>query len=406
MTAAGSEQDISRVLWIGYTTHDDAVTKGVYVPDEPWTYELSLNFGRPFQRVTYAVPFGKTDIRRPLTATIAYRERGRLFPRLPKPLRFLLELPAAIRFLARVAREADPQVVQICGPNLPALLVWMTPRLWRVPKMCFIEAFWETLLPDQPYLPVPLRTLLPLWYRLVYRVFDGYCGTPSLDPAYYERRGMRRDRIHPWVQVIDLNALAALDAADAPPEVLSAPRPRIVSVGRLHPEKLSLDALETFLALAREGFPGSLVLVGDGPLRQDIERRAAAAGCTERVRITRQLPYPAAYRAMKACDLYLATMQGAALLEAMSAGLPIVAYDNETHRAMLTDNVTAVLAPNRDPAAAAAALAALVADPERAARLGAAAAAEVRRRFDPKTVQQVLAEPLRAVARGKRAGAV
>lgn len=397
-------ETVDRVLWIGYTTHDEAVAKGVYVPDEPWTYDLQINFRRSFAGVGYAVPFGKADVARALTPQIAYRERGRLFPRLPKALRFVAELPSAVRFLGRVAREIDPQVVQICGPNLPALLVWLVPRLWRVPKLCFIEAFWETLLPDQAYMPRPLRAALPLWYRLVYRMFDGYCGAPSLDPGFYERRGMRSDRIYPWVQAIDLPALAALDPRDAPVAVRAAPQPRIVTVGRLHPEKLSLEALDAFVALAARGFQGSLVFVGDGPQRSEIERRAQAAGLADRVVVTGQMPLPSAHRVVKACDLYLATMQGSALLEAMAAGLPIVAYDHETHRAMITDGVTGVLVPTRDPAAAARALEALAGDPERAGRLGAAAADEVRRRFDPVAVEAILAGPLRAVARGEGAG--
>ena len=405
MTTTPQETPIERVLWIGYNTHAEAVAKGIYVPDQPWTYDLHINFGRPFSRVTYAVAFGKADVDLQLTPQIRYRERAPSFPRLPKLLRLVLELPAAIRFLQRAARETDPQVVQVCGPNLCAMLVWLVPRLWRVPKMCFIEAFWETLLSHQTWAPRLARGLLPIWYRCVYRMFDGYCGAPSLDRAYYVRRGMDATRIHPWVLAIDLPALARLDARDAPSAVLAAPRPRVVSVGRLHPEKFSLDALEIFLALCRDGFPGSLVLVGDGPLRAELERRAEQAGLRDRLVITGLIPLPDGYRAVKACDLYLATMQGLALIEAMAAGMPIVAYDHETHRAMLSHGATAILVPNRDIHAAAAALLELARDDASAARLGAAAAAEVGRRYGPAEVEAILAEPLRRVARRQPAAA-
>ena len=60
MNERTNEKPIERVLWIGYTTHDEAVAKGIFVPDESWTYDLPLNFGRPFSKVGYAVPFGES----------------------------------------------------------------------------------------------------------------------------------------------------------------------------------------------------------------------------------------------------------------------------------------------------------------------------------------------------------
>lgn len=400
---AKADIEIERVLWVAYFTHDEAVGKGMFVPSEPWTYELFLNYRKSFAKVGYVVPFGKADGRRPLTPEIVYFERGKTWPKGPKWLRFFLELPSAIAAIHTAARDVRPQVVQVFGPNLAALLVWMTPSLWRVPKMCFIEAFWETILPFQDYIPRPIRRFLPIWYRLVYRSFDGYCGAPSLDPEFYARRGMQKGKIFPWVQAIDVDVIGELSASDAVPGVLEAKEPRIVTVGRLHPEKLSLDVLDTFLELARGGFAGSMVFVGDGPLREEIEARARQAGLGNRVVVTGALPYPDAQRAVKACDYYLATMQGSALLEAMAAALPIVAYDHETHAAMLRHDETGILVPNRDVRAAAAAIADLVREPERAARLGAAASADVRSRYDPSTVARILSEPLRAVARGQRA---
>lgn len=397
-TMANQSSDaIERILWIGYTTHAEAVAKGLFVPAEPWTYELVINFRKQFTTVMYAVPFGKVDIDMSYTAEIRYLERGRLYPRLPKWLRLVFELPAVIRFLDRCAKECRPQVIQVCGPHIPAFVVWLVPRLWRIPKMCFIEAFWEDLLRHQAYMSKIVKIAMPLWYGLVYKIFDGYIGCPSLKPDFYTRRGMARNRIHPWVQPVDVDRIAALDPRDAPEIVRAAPGPRIVTVGRLHPEKLSLQALEVFLLLAARGFPGSLVFVGDGPLRQEIACRAQAAGLAHRVIMTGALPYTAANRAVKACQYYLATMQGSALIEAMAAGLPIVAYDHDTHAALIQDGVTGILVPAGQPEAAAAALAALQSDPKRAARLGAVAAAEIRRRYDPETVARILAEPLQRV---------
>jgi glycosyltransferase involved in cell wall biosynthesis len=72
-----------------------------------------------------------------------------------------------------------------------------------------------------------------------------------------------------------------------------------------------------------------------------------------------------------------------AALEAAAAGCCVVASDHGGLPEILRDGVTGRLVPPGDPAALAAAIASLRADPELRERLGAAAAADVRERFAP-----------------------
>lgn len=60
---------------------------------------------------------------------------------------------------------------------------------------------------------------------------------------------------------------------------------RLVCVGRLSEEKGQLLLLEALDQLAKEGVTVSLVLVGDGPLRQELERLINIRGLTRWVRI-------------------------------------------------------------------------------------------------------------------------
>jgi colanic acid/amylovoran biosynthesis glycosyltransferase len=69
-----------------------------------------------------------------------------------------------------------------------------------------------------------------------------------------------------------------------PPE-----RPRLVCVGRLSPEKGQLVLLEAAAVLAKEGVSLELVLVGDGPLRAELEARVVALGLSGSVRMTGSL---------------------------------------------------------------------------------------------------------------------
>jgi phosphatidylinositol alpha-mannosyltransferase len=63
---------------------------------------------------------------------------------------------------------------------------------------------------------------------------------------------------------------------------------------------------------------------------------------------------------------------GVALVEAMAAGLPVVATDIPGYRDVVTDGIEGVLVPPRDPEALAAGLVRVLTEPELAARLARA----------------------------------
>lgn len=77
-----------------------------------------------------------------------------------------------------------------------------------------------------------------------------------------------------------------LDAAflDAPPVPLPETN-QLVCVGRLSPEKGQLLLVDAVAELRAGGVPAEILLVGDGPSRQAIERRAAELGVGGSIRI-------------------------------------------------------------------------------------------------------------------------
>jgi starch synthase len=87
-----------------------------------------------------------------------------------------------------------------------------------------------------------------------------------------------------------------------------------------------------------------------------------------------------------------------ALVEAMATGLPVIASRVSGHVDTVTDGETGVLVPVDDPAALAAAAAALLADPARARALGAAGRARARRDFSVDRMAAEVAEVYRRAA--------
>lgn len=86
-----------------------------------------------------------------------------------------------------------------------------------------------------------------------------------------------------------------------------------------------------------------------------------------------------------------------ALLEALAAGLPVVASDIDGVRAIVGDSGAALLVPPRDPAALAVAILQLVEEPDRRRALASAGAAVVRGRFDVATTVRAIESVYRSV---------
>lgn len=152
------------------------------------------------------------------------------------------------------------------------------------------------------------------------------------------------------------------DVASAPraPRPAGAPRSAL-SVGRLDPEKNPL-LLADVVARA----PGwRLDVCGDGPLRDRLEERARTLGVADRLVLHGQLDAAALRARYAAADalLHVSWTEGVpqVLLEAFSAGLPVVATDVGGVAAAAGD--AALLVPPGDGDAAAGALARLTAEP-------------------------------------------
>lgn len=186
---------------------------------------------------------------------------------------------------------------------------------------------------------------------------------------------------------IDVAAIGRIAPRDVRP-LAGWPRDAIVvaSLGRLAPEK-SVDVLIEAMALAAGDDPRlRLLLIGDGPARPELERRAQAR-LPQRAWFSGALPRLEAMAMLRGADLFgfasHTETQGLVLAEALAAGLPVVALDGPGVAASVRHDVDGLVVPRGGSSAAAlgAAIATLAADAGRRAELAAAAAAGANR-FD------------------------
>lgn len=169
---------------------------------------------------------------------------------------------------------------------------------------------------------------------------------------------------------------SAGDRAAARAALGVAAEERVVgTLGRLDEPK---KGLRTFLAAAARVAVAEprarFVLIGDGPARAELERRAASLGIRERVRFHGDEPRPE--RLLPGLDILAQPSLwegfGLSVLEAMAAGVPVVASRVGGIPEAARDDREAVLVPAGDATRLAEALVGLLRDPQRAARLGAA----------------------------------
>jgi phosphatidylinositol alpha-mannosyltransferase len=152
------------------------------------------------------------------------------------------------------------------------------------------------------------------------------------------------------------------------------PGRKLLFVGRLDERKGFPVAVSAFERLAEGREDLGLVVVGDGPERTAVD----ALPTMLRARVTMLGPVPNVELPPihAACDLYLGPSTGGesfgiVLVEAMAAGLPVVASDTPGYDEVVTDGVNGLLVPQSDPVALAAAGARLLDEPDLAARLAA-----------------------------------
>jgi len=159
--------------------------------------------------------------------------------------------------------------------------------------------------------------------------------------------------------------------------------PLIGSVGRLHAQKGYSDLLTALGIVCRQMAEIRLIIVGEGKLRSALHAQAVRAGLSGRVvfagarcDVSEILP---------ALDLFVlpSLYEGLpnVVLEAMAAGLPVVATGVDGTREVVLNGKTGLLVPPGDPAALAEAIGLLMEHPDLGRKMGAAGRERIRRHF-------------------------
>lgn len=115
----------------------------------------------------------------------------------------------------------------------------------------------------------------------------------------------------------------------------------LATVGRLVQRK----AVEQLISAMKELGPhAQLLILGDGPLRQNLQQQAAESGVAPRIHFLGHVDETDKFSILRMADLFVSTSQhegfGLVFLEAMACALPVVCYDYGGQTDFLENGVT------------------------------------------------------------------
>lgn len=172
-------------------------------------------------------------------------------------------------------------------------------------------------------------------------------------------------------------------AIDAAPVNDGTDNVQIITVGRLVDVKNQKVLLQAFSQLLESIPDAHLSLVGDGPLRNELEAQATSLGIREQVQFLGELSRETVYHQLAASDIFVipSTSEGfcVAAVEAMAVGLPVVASDIDVLHEVVGE--PGVFVDSNDPTAFADAIIDLAEDSKRRERLGCQAKQRARSKF-------------------------
>ena len=146
---------------------------------------------------------------------------------------------------------------------------------------------------------------------------------------------------------------------------------KIISIGRLHALKGYEYLLKAFKLLRESGINANLIILGEGPERENLENLARNLGIDSHVILTGFKENP--YKYMKNSDIFvlpsLSEAFGCAIIEAMACGIPVIATRCSGPVDIITKDVNGLLVPVKDEKALANAIINLIMDKEKAKKL-------------------------------------
>lgn len=208
------------------------------------------------------------------------------------------------------------------------------------------------------------------WARRLFKQLSRFCSAltvvgPEVARYYIEELGIPRQRIHVIANGVDLDHFNVETEPARHRLGLSADDVIFGVVGRLEPEKDHRTLLQAFRALIDHRQAARLLIIGDGSLRGELESYSQSLGLERNVTFLGARTDIA--EVLAALDVFVLSSvhEGVPLsvIEAMGAGKPVIATNVGGMQLLVKPSINGLLVPSANPAALAAAMENLAANP-------------------------------------------
>jgi len=161
--------------------------------------------------------------------------------------------------------------------------------------------------------------------------------------------------------------------------------PVVVTVANFRPIKRLCDLIDALALVRQATVPFRAVLIGDGPLRGELQARIDHHGLGDRVALEGQLTPDRIRRELDNADVFVlpSLWEGmpVSVMEAMSMAVPVVGTDVPGIRELVVTDETGLLVPSSAPASLATAMTRLLRDRDVARAMGVAGRVRIVRCF-------------------------
>lgn len=265
-----------------------------------------------------------------------------------------LSYPISLKLLNE-CKQTPFDLIHVHTATSVNLLAWQVSALFDLPVVYTYHTMNKEYVHYWGHVPDALGGLLdPLLDSAVEKYDQIVCNqakaiiTPSSKAARYLAEigvtppvtvipnGIKLDNFYPWPSDYLHTQFGIPESAKV-----------LLWVGRLNQEKRPLLAYDLFHDLCRRRDDICLVMVGDGPLRTELEERRRRDGLQHRLSLTGVVNYKEMAAVYNSADLWISTSQSEVhpmvALEAIACGLPTIAWRDPALDGVIEDGVNGYL---------------------------------------------------------------
>ncbi len=296
-----------------------------------------------------------------------------LYGNRPKELlKALSAFPKTVHFARLIAKRGG--ILHAHWATIPTAMALVINKLVDIPVSVTAHA-WDIYLTPQEELRQKIAAV------------KGVVTCTDFNVRYLQEicRPEDRDKIRLNYHGLDFSTVEANAEAKTEEKKLN-----ILAVGRLVEQKGFIYLVRALKQLS--GIQVTLSIIGEGPLRENLEREASSLPAGIEVHFLGRLTHHETLRQMAASDVFAAPSVIArdgdrdgipnVVLEAMACGVPIIGTNVSGIPEVVLNDETGLLIPSEDEGALAQALQTLLEDQAKRQALGANAKALVTKRFD------------------------